>query len=177
MLSLDALLNAPAEQVSQLIRPAGFYRVKTVRLLNLLHVLKEHGGLDGLQPLPTHLLRETLLAVNGVGPETADSILLYAFGRPVFVIDSYTRRVLMRLGHRWANTTHYNDLQCWFADALGPDTSLFNEYHALIVQHGKAHCRVKPVCHGCPLRPACTWEVATAEPPGIGVQPPARDGV
>ncbi|MHB1319171.1 MAG: hypothetical protein ACYCYF_11185, partial [Anaerolineae bacterium] len=103
LLNLDGLLSAPAEQVSQMIRPAGFYRVKTVRLLNLLEALKEHGGLNALQTLSTEETRGVLLAVNGVGPETADCILLYALGRPVFVVDSYTRRLMVRLGHAWAN--------------------------------------------------------------------------
>jgi endonuclease-3 related protein len=177
LLNLDALLCAPADQVQEALRPSGFYRVKTVRLLNLLHALREHGGLEGLQSVPTREMRAILLAVNGIGPETADGILLYAFGRPTFVIDSYTRRLMMRLGHVWATTAPYDDLQRWFADALGADPSLYNEYHALIVQHGKTRCRVKPVCTDCPLLHACVRGVGTTDSITTRVQPPARDGV
>lgn len=177
LLCLDTLVDAPGEQISRLIRPAGFYRVKTVRLQNLLHVLKEYGGLDGLQSLSTDDIRGILISVNGVGPETADCILLYALNRAVFVVDGYTRRLLIRLGHRWAQTATYDDVQRWFAVALKPDTSLYGEYHALIVQHGKVRCRVRPLCQGCPLKPACTWEPAATMPPEPGVQPPARDSV
>ena len=177
LLGLDALLGSSAEQIEEVIRPAGFYRIKTVRLLNLLRMVKERGGLVGLCSLPTRDLRETLLAVKGVGPETADSILLYAFGRPTFVVDSYTRRLMGRLGHAWATTAPYNDLQRWLADALGPETSLYNEDHALIVQHGKARCRAKPVCAGCPLQPACVWELGMTDPMANLVQPSAQDDV
>ena len=78
----------------------------------------------------------------------------------MFVIDSYTRRLLTRLGHGWATASTYDDLQRWFVDALRSDANLFNEYHALIVQHGKTRCRVKPHCEACPLRHVCAWEPA-----------------
>jgi endonuclease-3 related protein len=99
-------------------------------------------------------LRAALLGVKGIGPETADDILLYAFERPVFVIDAYTRRLFARLG-LFTGTEDYDTLRLGFERALGPDADLFNEYHALIVRHAKEVCRVKPDCQRCVLATAC----------------------
>ena len=92
--------------------------------------------------------------MHGIGPETADDMLLYAFDRPVFVVDAYTRRLLARLGLA-AGDEPYDAIRLGFERALGPDVPLYNEYHALIVAHAKAHCRVRPHCAGCPLRRLC----------------------
>ena len=98
----------------------------------------------------THTLRENLLDVNGIGPETADSICLYVFERPVFVIDAYTKRILCRHGLSSEKTT-YHELQEFFHKNLPSDTGMFNEFHALIVMLGKHYCKPKPKCEGCPL--------------------------
>jgi len=107
-----------------------------------------------LAALPTAELRSRLLAVHGIGPETADDVLLYAFERPVFVIDAYTRRLLKRLGLA-AGIEGYEALRAGIENALGPDVPMFNELHALIVHHAKTTCSARPRCGGCCLRGIC----------------------
>lgn len=148
--ALGRLLALPADRLEYLIRPSGYYRLKARRLRSLLEFLAARGGLEGLARVETAALREALLGVRGVGPETADSLLLYALGRPVFVIDAYTRRMLLRHGLA-AEEDGYAELQALFMDNLAADARLFNEYHALIVRLAKEHCRARPRCQGCPL--------------------------
>ncbi len=155
LLDLEALLGAPAASVKEAIRSSGFYNVKYERLRHVLTFLAERGGLAAAAALPGDTLRPELLAVSGVGPETADSILLYALGKPFFVVDSYTRRLLARLGHAWAQRCPYAEVQAWFTQQMPPDIAQYNEYHALIVQHSKVHCLKRPACDGCPLADAC----------------------
>lgn len=152
LIGIERLHALPEERLAELIRPAGFYRLKAKRLRSLLRmIVEEHGSLDRLFRLETPALRRALLAVNGVGPETADAILLYAAGRAAFVIDAYTRRVVER--HGWRQDLSYDALQQWFERGLPADAALFNEYHALLVEVGKRHCGPAPRCEGCPLRP------------------------
>jgi len=154
LLSIPALHHIPVEELSHLVRPAGYFRLKARRLKNLIDFLVTEyaGDLDRMGTISTGELRSRLLAVNGIGPETADSILLYAFRRPVFVVDAYTLRVLSR--HRLIlPRAAYGELQALFMEHLPPDEALFNEYHALLVQVGKRHCRPTPSCPGCPLEP------------------------
>jgi len=134
------------------IRPAGYFNQKTRRLQGFLRVLFEEfgGDLGALFALDTASLRDRLLAISGIGPETADSILLYAAQRPVFVIDAYTIRVLTRHGFLPEETT-YAEVQQYVTDHLPEDTALFNEFHALFVAVGKEFCRPQPRCAGCPL--------------------------
>jgi endonuclease-3 related protein len=150
---LESLLALPARRLAELIRPAGYFNVKAKRLLSLFRFLQRHGDLDRLE---TDRLRASLLSVHGIGPETADDILLYAFQRPVFVIDAYTRRLFGRLGMVGEGKS-YESLRRGFETALPCDSELFNEYHALIVVHAKQHCRTKPVCDGCPLFDLCIF--------------------
>jgi len=150
------LLNAERERVKALIAPAGYYNVKYDRLMNLLRFLDGQGmDLAGFGDLPLDQLRADLLGVNGVGPETADSILLYAFERPVFVVDAYTRRLFSRLGYGWMERASYDQVQGFFMEALPRDAGLYNEFHALIVIHSKDTCRKKPRCEGCCLFSLC----------------------
>ena len=152
LLSVDQLYALPVAELESLIRSAGYYRMKTRRLRNLLdHLVEHHGGsIDLFFELDTATLREELLSINGIGPETADSILLYAAERPVFVVDSYTNRVLKR--HRWIEDDgDYDALQSHFHSHLESDVSLYNEFHALIVRIGHLHCRKTPRCEECPL--------------------------
>ncbi len=151
------------ESLSPLIRPAGYFRVKAKRLKNYTRYLIQNSSGDVAQSLKgdLHEKREELLQVNGIGPETADSILLYAGERPIFVIDAYTKRVLIR--HRIAKEEmKYDDYQSIFHNALlrkgGPGVvKLFNEYHALLVACGKRYCRPKnPGCSECPLKKAAS---------------------
>lgn len=144
----------PRVTLERLIKPAGPYRVKAERLGNLLSMIVDGfgGSLDALFALPLPELRATLLAVNGVGRETADSIALYAAGKPTFVIDAYTRRVLGR--HGWlAGGERYDWVRERFEQALPRDADLYGEYHALLVEVAKRYCRPRPRCEGCPLAP------------------------
>jgi endonuclease III related protein len=152
-LSLEGLLAMPRDSLATQIRPAGYFNLKTQRLLSLCHFLQQNPALDGLE---TDTLRHRLLSVHGIGPETADDILLYAFNRAVFVIDAYTRRLFSCLGLIELDYG-YEALRDRFEAALQSDAALFNEYHALIVVHAKAHCRKKPLCRGCPLVEMCAY--------------------
>lgn len=154
LLSPEALGKLRAEEIAPLIRPAGFFNQKAQRLRAFLDLIAEYGGLERLFRLPGDELREALLAVPGIGPETADSIALYAAGKPTFVIDAYTRRILSRLGLISGNEP-YEELRRLFEGNLPRDVSLYKEYHALLVRHGKEHCRARPHCKGCPLRALC----------------------
>lgn len=148
-----ALFALSPEQLAELIRPAGYYQLKTKRLRNLLRLIVEQydGTLDDMFNVGLSSLREELLSVNGIGPETADAILLYAAGKPTFVVDTYTNRILAR--HGWIDyEASYEDIKDHFESALPADAPLFNEYHALLVRVGKDFCkRSKPECEKCPL--------------------------
>lgn len=155
-LSPAALHSLDVQEIARLIRPSGYYNTKARKLKAFAEMLASRfrGDLDALLALPEATLRSLLLSTYGVGPETADSILLYAAGRPVFVIDAYTRRVFSRLGIRPKEDT-YHDWQTLFIASLEPDAALFNEYHALIVRLAKDVCRKRPSCHLCPLLDDC----------------------
>ncbi|HSA77996.1 MAG TPA: endonuclease III domain-containing protein [Nitrospirota bacterium] len=142
-------------ELAGLIRPSGYYNIKAKRLVSLMDFLGERygGSLTRMFRDNTVKLREGLLSVNGIGPETADSIMLYAGGHPVFVVDAYTKRVLLRHG-LLSGTEGYHEVQRLFVENLPQDPKLFNEYHALLVLVGKRHCRKSaPRCDGCPLKP------------------------
>jgi endonuclease-3 related protein len=152
LLEPGALLRAEPDSVKALLAPAGYYNIKYDRLMSLLRFLDGYGAdLERLRSLPLETLRAELLEVKGVGPETADSILLYALQRSVFVVDAYTRRLFSRLGYEWMQKASYGEVQEFFMEALPPDTSLYNEFHALIVVHCKGTCKKRPLCDGCCL--------------------------
>lgn len=153
-LSAQRLATMPLEDLAGLIRPAGYFNVKARRLHNFCTWYVQAGGLEALRSRSTGELRHALLGVNGVGPETADDILLYAFERPVFVIDAYTRRLFARLGAEQTEDG-YETLRHWFESRLAPEVALYNEYHALIVRHAKDVCRPKPLCKECCLARLC----------------------
>jgi endonuclease-3 related protein len=138
--------------VSSLIRSSGYYNIKTKRLRAFLDFLHNEyaGDLEGMFSEELWTLRRKLLGVRGIGEETADSILLYGGGKPVFVVDAYTRRVLERhdlIAPGW----RYEEIQTLFMDTFPRDTPRYNQYHALLVQLGKQFCKKKPLCSGCPL--------------------------
>jgi endonuclease-3 related protein len=140
------------EELALQLRGCGTYRQKAEYLLNLGKYLLDRGWTgdpDSLSEVDTDVLRSELLAVRGVGPETADSILLYALQRPVFVVDAYTRRILAR--HNMGANLAYEGIQRLFMESLPTEVGLFNEYHALMVACGKTYCRRKPLCGECPL--------------------------
>lgn len=153
VMSTAALYVLPETQLAELIRPAGYYQVKARRLRNLLKLVVEEydGSLDALFATDLATLRDRLLSVNGIGPETADAILLYAGNLPTFVVDTYTHRVLAR--HGWLGyDASYHDIKDHFESSLPQDAALYNEYHALLVRIGKEYCRrTRPQCDGCPL--------------------------
>lgn len=156
LLDARALVEADPDGVKVLIAPAGFYNVKYDRLRNILeYLMSQDMDLDTFCRLPVTQLRDELLKVKGVGPETADSILLYAFDRLVFVVDAYTRRLFSRLGYGWMERASYDEIQGFFMEQLPRDISLYNEFHALVVVHCKETCRSKPLCSECCLRPCC----------------------
>ncbi|NOZ25354.1 MAG: endonuclease III domain-containing protein [Nitrospirae bacterium] len=147
-----AINRMSQERLAGLIRPAGYFNIKAGRLKSFVGFFIERyfGRVSRMKDVDTPTLRRQLLKVHGIGPETADSILLYALGRPVFVIDAYTKRVLSRHGIMDASES-YERFQELFHAALPHDAGLFNEYHALLVRLGKEFCRPKPRCEGCPL--------------------------
>jgi endonuclease-3 related protein len=160
-LSLNKIAAMPAATLAQLIRPAGYFNVKAIRLHNFCRWLQQQGGVRAVARRDDDGLRHGLLSVNGVGPETADDMVLYAFERPVFVIDAYTRRLFARLG-LVAGDEGYETLRHLFEAELGKkikqreeQITLYNEYHALIVIHAKDVCRKKPRCDECCLRRQC----------------------
>ncbi len=155
-LTPERIVAAPHARLARWLKPSGYFNVKAGRLKSLCRWLIAHGGVRALARLDTHDLRAELIAVHGVGPETADDIVLYAFERPVFVIDAYTRRLFARLGFVKGNEG-YETLRHFFEHALGPDVPVYNEYHALIVRHAKDVCRVKPRCADCGLARGCPF--------------------
>jgi endonuclease III related protein len=151
-------------ELAELIRPSGYFNAKARKLKAFVGLLEERaaGDLERLLSLPAAELRALLLATHGIGQETADSILLYAAGRPVFVIDAYARRMFSRLGLEPEMDT-YEGWRGLFSESLPADAGMFNEYHALIVRHGKQVCRKRPLCPKCPLVAICpTATAATA---------------
>jgi endonuclease-3 related protein len=153
VLTPAAMARLRPQALAGLIRPAGYFRVKAARLGNLLdHLRRRHGGsVARMLRTPMPPLREELLGISGIGPETADSILLYAAGHPSFVVDAYTRRVLSRHGLA-GEGAGYDEVRRIFTRSLPAEAPLFNEFHALIVRLGKEFCRPRaPRCAACPL--------------------------
>jgi endonuclease-3 related protein len=156
LLSFAALHRLPPSRLAPLLRSSGTFRVKARRLRAFLRFLaSEYGGrAEAMHDEAPARLREKLLAVPGIGPETADSIALYAAGHPIFVVDAYTRRIFSRLGLLRGDET-YEEIQRFFEEALPHDAALFNDYHAQIVRLGKDVCRARPRCPECPLADLC----------------------
>lgn len=156
VLNLGGIRRIGLAQLEQLVRPAGYFRQKAQRLKMFVDFLDQNyqGSLWHMFSRPTSELRSQLVSLNGIGPETADTILLYAGKHPVFVVDAYTRRILDRHGIL-PSTAAYDEIRTLFEKSLmreNPDAaSVFNQAHALIVQVGKQHCRKEARCNGCPL--------------------------
>jgi endonuclease-3 related protein len=156
ILSPVGLHRMSKAEIAALIRPSGYFNAKARKLKAFVEMLYQRfgGELEALTVLPADEMRELLLGIHGIGPETADSIVLYAAGKPSFVIDAYTRRIFTRLGVRPEQDT-YDGWRSFFMDPLPADAAMFNEYHALIVRHGKDACRKVPLCSRCVLRDVC----------------------
>ncbi len=152
----ESVHTCPTDVLAGLIRPAGYFNVKSRRLKDFVDwlFLSHDGSLEQMFSGDWQQLRSELLAVRGIGPETADSILLYAGGKPTFVVDTYTRRLFHRLG--WlAADAGYDQTRRLFMETLPAEVTLFNEYHAQIVEQCKRYCRVRPLCLDCPLQQEC----------------------
>lgn len=157
-LSPEYLAAVDIEELASLIRPSGYYNQKALKLKALTDWFKKYSySIYEAEKVAGDILRNELLAVKGIGPETADSILLYALNKPYFVVDAYTRRILSRLGYN--TPKKYDDLRLLIEANLPADLYIYNEFHALIVEHAKQHCRKKPVCKGCPLEFNCAKRV------------------
>jgi endonuclease-3 related protein len=164
-LNVAGVRALPEPALAELLRPAGYFNAKARKLKAFIEMLDlEFGGsLDALLALPLKELRARLLTTWGIGPETADDIVLYAAGKPSFVVDAYTIRIFTRLGitpQTDGRTPRYEDWRRLFMEHLPADVPLFNEYHALIVAHGNQTCRPMPRCAGCPLRDLCQMAAA-----------------
>lgn len=158
LLKPQLLRQIPKEQLSSLLYSCGYYNAKAIKIKAFVEHLGDHynDDLNLFLDQDTHKLRNELLLIYGIGNETADSILLYAAEQPVFVIDAYTIRIFSRIGICSSNIS-YDELQSKFMKNLQIDTYLFNEYHALIVRHGKEICKKKPHCNKCCLIKYCQW--------------------
>lgn len=152
-LSPSGIYELSTIELAQLIRPSGFFNVKAKRVKTFINWLfsRYEGDLSRMFRQDLQTLRDELLSVKGIGPETADSILLYAGNMPTFVVDAYTHRIFSRHGFISEEST-YEDMKAFFEENLPKDVRLFNEYHALLVQIGKRYCKPKKACEPCPLK-------------------------
>ncbi|WPX09388.1 endonuclease III domain-containing protein [Anaerocellum danielii] len=160
ILSVEKILQTSDEKLAELIKPAGYYNQKTKRLKEFCNFLKRefNSDLEKLFALDISSLRQVLLSQKGIGFETADSIILYGAEKPIFVVDSYTKRLFYRLGLIKSEKISYNDLQAIIMTNLIPQTQLYNEFHALIVKHCKEICRSKKsICNKCCLMLICNY--------------------
>jgi len=165
VMTFSRLFNVPPGKLALLIRPSGYFNIKTKRMRNLLMFIHNHysGSLARMFSADPTRLRDQLLGVTGIGPETADSILLYAGEKPFFVVDAYTKRVFSRQG-LIADNADYRAVQGLFMKNLTPTAIFYNEYHALIVRIGKEHCKkVKPLCSDCPIHTQCQRHVSESK--------------
>jgi endonuclease-3 related protein len=153
-----SLRKLPIDELAKLIYPSGYYKAKALKLQKFVERLEEayQDSLDKLFSRDIPQLRNELLSIHGIGPETADSIILYAAHKPIFVIDAYTRRIISRLGFS-LQQDDYTAFQGLFMDNLPADEQLFNEYHALFVRHGKEACKKTPLCDHCCLKDICLY--------------------
>ena len=157
-LTCTSICALSPDELENLIRPSGVFRQKAQRLQLFSSYLRDHyqSNLEQMLQQPLVAVRQELLAQKGIGPETADSILLYAGGHPSFVVDAYTGRLFSRLG-LLSGTEKYAQIRSFFMDRLPTEVDLYNEYHALIVIQCKEHCRKRPLCENCPLEKICNY--------------------
>ncbi len=156
-LSIRALSRMETSDIEKLVRPSGYYRQKAGRLSSLSSkIISDYGSLSGLLSLDTKVLRKTLLDMRGIGPETADSIVLYAAGKPTFVIDAYTRRIMHRVFGIPADIS-YDSLKAVFESALPQKLELYKDFHAQFGELGKRYCKTKPACGECPAAKLCRY--------------------
>lgn len=152
LLTPKSITEIDMKKLEMAVKPSGFYRQKSKRLKRLSEEILNRGGVEPF--LAENNLRENLLTIKGIGPETADSMVLYAAGKPTFVIDAYTKRIMKRVE---GVTGSYRELKTYFENELPKDVDLYKEFHALLVELGKKHCKKGPDCEGCPLASRCRY--------------------
>ncbi len=162
-LDMECIANVDKNELASMIRPAGYYNQKAERLQNLAgYILENWGSLSEFFKRTTMEIREELLSLKGIGKETADSILLYAGKKPIFVVDAYTRRIFTRLGLIPREDIGYDEIRGMVEESFSKEPAetrrkTFNEFHALLVEHAKRYCRKRPECRGCPLADFCSF--------------------
>ena len=156
LIDVKKIIKIPNEKLAQIIKSSGYHNQKAKKLKNFCNFLSRNydGNLDLLFKNNIKKLRAELLSINGIGPETADSIMLYAAKKPIFVVDAYTKRVFNRIGFKEKT---YDEFQKLFMENLPNSERLFNEYHALIVELGKNICKKNPLCRECPINKYCDY--------------------
>ncbi|WP_373894252.1 endonuclease III domain-containing protein [Virgibacillus sp. CBA3643] len=148
------MYQMPEEELAQLIHPSGFFNIKAKRIKAFLEWFKGYNfDMERIKNLDKLELRRELLSINGIGRETADVMLLYAFDKPIFVVDAYARRIFYRIGLDMPKS--YDAFRKKLEKTVPSDLQLYNEFHALIVEHAKMHCKATPICEGCPLYAIC----------------------
>ncbi|MEM3405072.1 MAG: endonuclease III domain-containing protein [Candidatus Micrarchaeaceae archaeon] len=155
-LSISKIAATSLEKLESMVRPSGFYKQKARRLLEFSkHVIRSHGSLKAMLGMPVDDLRRELLSLDGIGPETADSIILYAAGKPVFVVDAYTMRIVDRIFNMREH--EYSALQKKIEGSIEKDLDLYKDFHAQFVELGKTFCKKNPLCEGCPANGICSY--------------------
>jgi endonuclease-3 related protein len=163
-MDMHSISDTPLRRLEAIVRPSGYYRQKAKRLHDICSLIRrEYGGLDRLFMLDLGELREVLLSMNGIGEETADSIVLYAAGKPTFVVDAYTRRAMHRIDPSISDDISYGDLKRLFESGIKQDLELYKDFHAQFVELGKSLCKKRnPLCAECPLNTICKTGIRRA---------------
>lgn len=158
LINIEKIIEIKKEKLALIIKSSGYHNQKTKKLKNLSHFLLNNynGNINKFFSNEIGILRNKLLSINGIGPETADSIILYAAKKPIFVIDAYTKRIYSRVFNT-NKEIKYEELKNIFMESLEKNESLFNEYHALLVELGKNYCKTKPLCNECPINTTCHY--------------------
>ena len=160
-LSVKKIANMTISKLERLVRPSGYYHQKAGRLKSICRaILKEHGTFENLLAKDREELRKILLSYNGIGRETADSIILYAANKPIFFIDAYTRKSINRINPSVKKDADYDELRNYFERNLKGNLTLYQDFHAQFVQLGKNYCKSKPLCSRCPLKGVCAYGIA-----------------
>ena len=156
LIDVKKIIKINNKELAEIIKSSGYHNQKANKLKNFcLFLLKNYNGsIEKLFRSSIEKLRNELLSINGIGPETADSIMLYAAEKPIFVVDAYTKRIMSRVGY---TEDTYEKLQKLFMENLELNEKLFNEYHALFVEFGKNYCKKNPLCNGCPINTMCNY--------------------
>ncbi len=155
----EAIDYLSIDELAHLIRPSGFFNIKAKRIKSYMKWFKTYNyDIDLIKKIDRHQLRKELISIQGIGPETADVILIYAFDIPIFVVDAYARRIFYRLGYDMPES--YDEFRKQIEKDLPMDLMLYNEFHALLVEHAKEHCKTSPICESCPLFGLCDRRLA-----------------